>query len=439
MTTPIPPGCCTPYADPPSLRSVWSFRLVLVCLAAVSVSLPMAWISLAKILIVLYCLPYLIGRQFRKKTDSLFGNLWTPWAIVAILLIFSMSLLWTGAELGPALAALVKHGKLLEILLLICLIRNSHEARIAVTAFAVGQAVLLLTSWLMVMGVPIAWSTSADFKYVVFSTYLDQSIIFAATAAIFWHLRSDQLWPRWLAGVLATGAIVNVLLILEGRTGYVVALTVLSLAMMWAMPKRWRLVTVITTPIIILFSLYFFSAQVQNRLTKIADESHIFATQDISGTSTGWRLNAWHRSLQAIKERPWQGHGVGNWTATVKRLEGGAATEIFGTNSASNPHQEYLLWGVELGIGGSLLLLTLIACLVRDAMRFKTSTARATISVVAAMSAACMFNSSLYDALIGDFFCVALGLLIALGVRPATTPSNQDESEPVLNRLKVAT
>lgn len=399
----------------------------------------MAWISLSMILLLLYCLPYLIGRQFGNRIDSVLGDLWTPWAIVAILLMFSMSLLWTGVALSLALSTLVKHSKLLEILMLICLIRTLHEARIAVTAFAAGQAVLLLTSWLMAAGVPIAWATSIGFKYVVFSTYLDQSIIFATSAAVIWHLRSERLWPRWLAGLLAAAAIINVFLVLEGRTGYAVALSVLSLSVMWAMPRRLHLVTVIATPIIILFSLYLFSTQVQHRLSAIIHESQNFATQDVSLTSTGWRLNAWHRSLQAIKEKPWQGHGIGNWTATIKRIEGDAATQIFGKSTASNPHQEYLLWGVELGIGGLLLLLTLFACLVRDAMRFKTSIARATISVVAAMAVACMFNSSLYDALIGDFFCVALGLLIALGVRGAATPSNQSVPVSTLSPLKVAT
>lgn len=399
----------------------------------------MAWISLSLILILLYCLPYLIARQLGNRIDTVLGDLWTPWAIVAILLMFSISLLWTGVELEPALSSLVKHGKLLATVMLICLIRTSHEARLAVTAFAVGQAVLLLTSWLMAAGVPIAWGTSPKFKYVVFSTYLDQSIIFATTAAVIWHLRSERLWPRWLAGVLAAAAIINVFLVLEGRTGYAVALTVLSLSVMWTMPKRLQLVTLLATPIIILFSLYLFSTQVQNRLSAIVQESQNFATQDVSGTSTGWRLNAWHRSLQAMKEKPWLGHGIGSWTTTVKRLEGSAATQIFGKSTVSNPHQEYLLWGVELGIGGPLLLLTLIACLVRDAMRFKTSIARATISVVAAMAVACMFNSSLYDSLIGDFFCVALGLLIALGVRGATTPSDQSMPAPALDHLKVAT
>jgi O-antigen ligase len=107
----------------------------------------------------------------------------------------------------------------------------------------------------------------------------------------------------------------------------------------------------------------------------------------------------------------------------VKRIEGPDAQKVFGDGLTSNPHQEFLLWGVELGIGGTLLLLLLIGSLVRDAMTFQAPVMRATISVVAVMVVACLFNSSLYDALIGDFFCITLGLLLALGVRSESAGS----------------
>lgn len=396
----------------------------------------MAWISLAKVLIFVFGLACLIANHVRKRSDPVFKNLWTSRVIIAILLAFSLSLLWSVADLEIALLALVKHSKLLEILLLISLIRTAHEARLAMAAFAAGQALLLLSSWLMAVGVPIPWATSSGFKYVVFSTYLDQSIIFATTAAVFWHLRSDHLWPRWLAALLAAAALINALLLLEGRTGYAVALTVLSLAVMWAMPKRLRLATLMATPIIVIFGLYLGSAQVQDRLSKVVHESQNYASQGGSEGSSGWRLNAWHRSIQAMKESPWLGHGVGSWTMTIKRLEGSAATQIFGEGKAGNPHQEYLLWGVELGLAGTLLLISLMACVMRDALQFKTSITRAIISVAAAMAVACMFNSTLYDALIGDYFCIALGLLIALGIRTAPTSSGQTISAPDLASLK---
>jgi O-antigen ligase len=42
--------------------------------------------------------------------------------------------------------------------------------------------------------------------------------------------------------------------------------------------------------------------------------------------------------------------------------------------------------------------------------------------VLLALVIACLFNSSLYDAYIGDFFCLALGLLLAYGARSLGQP-----------------
>lgn len=409
---------------------------MLICLTGVSVGLPIAWISLAKFLVFLGALAYLVLNHGRKKSTSDLKHIRTTPAIFAIVLVFAVSLLWTSSDQEVALLAFSKHARILEILLLLVLTQTALEARIALKAFVAAQTFLLSSSWLMAAGVPIPWATShmdGDVgRYVVFSTYLDQSIIFATSAAIVWHLRSEQLWPRWFSGVFALAALINVTFLLGGRTGFVVALTLVSLAVMWWMPKRWRLISLLVTPLVALALLYSGSAHVKARLGEIIQGSQAYANKSIGNikeSSSGWRLNAWHRSIQAIQERPLQGHGVGSWTLTVKRIEGQAANQVFGEGKSSNPHQEYLLWGVELGIGGTLLFLLLLACLVRDALQFRPAIARATISAVAAMAVACLFNSSLYDALIGDYFCVALGLLLALGVNNADVSSSENNIE----------
>jgi O-antigen ligase len=128
-------------------------------------------------------------------------------------------------------------------------------------------------------------------------------------------------------------------------------------------------------------------------------------------------LNAWQRSIQAIHERPLLGHGAGSWAVTVKRIQGEAGPKIFGDGNASNPHQEYLLWAVELGLGGALLLISLLLSMASDAKHFTQGVQKALWSVISALAVACLFNSSLYDDLIGDFFCVVLGLLLAMGNR----------------------
>lgn len=407
-------------------QPAWSFRLLLVCLAGFAISLPMAWVSLAKVLMFVGGLAYLAANLLKGRNDPALAGLWTPRVVLAMLLAQALSLFWTEVDSGFALLAFVKHAKLLEILLLISLIRTRREARIGLTAFMAGHAFVLASSWLLAAGVPIPWVSSPAAPPVVFAeSYLDQAIMFATAAAVCWHLSAGEgFWPRWLAGLLAVAALLNVFFLLEGRTGHIVAVAMLSLSAMWAMPARWRLATLILAPAVLLLGLYFGSAKVQQRFSEVVQEGQTYASQGQHVGSLGWRMNAWHRSLQAMQARPLAGYGVGSWTPAVKPFEGKTATEMFGPGNSSNPHQEFLLWGVELGVGGVVLLLALLTALVRDARLFATPVSRTTLAVAAAMAIACALNSALYDDLMGDFFCILLGLLLALGLR-----SRQDHVE----------
>lgn len=416
--------------------SKWNVRLFVVCLAALSVSLPIAWISLAKVLLFVLGLVYLVASHWSGQRDTALRRLWTTYAILGMLIASALSLLWTGADLQSALHSYVKHAKLMGILLMVSFIRTVCEARTVLKFFAGGQVFLLLSSWLMFLGVPIPWVGDVATPYVVFSTYLDQSIMFAAAAAVFWHMRREGLWPQWLGAISALLALTNALLLLEGRTGYLVALTSLSLALMWAMPQRLRMATLVVTPVLALLALSLVSSQVHERVTKIISEGVNYSqNQQVAvADSAGWRLNAWRRSLQAMGDEPLRGHGVGAWTPAVKQYENTkTATQLFGEGNHSNPHQEYLLWGVELGVGGLVLLLVMMLCVARDALHFPTSIQRATLSVLAALAVACLFNSTLYDDWIGDFFCISLGLLMAAGARslpPHMPRSTRHEALP---------
>ncbi len=413
----IAPPVKSDRSDRVNDRATWSVRMILVCLVAVSVSLPIAWISITKVLLYIGALGYMVAAHVQRRTDPAFNDLWTARAVLVACLAFAVSLLWTNAPLGEALAILVKHAKLLEILLLIAMIRTRPEARVALIAWALGQIVFLLTSWLMVAGVPIPWTRGGEGRYVVFSSYLDQSIMFATAAAVIWHLRAELPWPRWLTLTLSVAALVNVLVLLPGRTGYAVAMTMIVLKALWDVPRKWRLRGIVLIPLLVVAGVYLVSSNFHDRVSVILPEGQAYAEESVKASSSGWRLNAWHRSVQAIAESPLVGHGVGSWTGTVKRLEGNAAALVFGEGNSSNPHQEYLLWGVELGIGGMAILLAVIISILRDVRRFEPPVGRSAQSALAAMAVACLFNSALYDGLIGDFFVVTLGILMAFGIR----------------------
>jgi O-antigen ligase len=394
-----------------------NFRTLLIIFTGISVSLPIAWISLAKILLFASGLFLLVSNSFNSSRIVWFSNIWTPKIIWISLAVFGASLFWTESITSIGVLALVKHAKLLEVLLLVLLIQSIRDAKIGILALVAGQTFLLLSSWLLAFGAPIPWTTDPQGNYVVFSSYLDQSVMFASMAAVAWHLRNERIWPKWLSVLLSAAALANVFFLLQGRTGQVVGVVVLSLIVMWSVPKRYRIVAIAITSFMLSLALYISSIHFKTRIAGVVTESQQYAQKTDIQTSAGWRLNAWHRSLQAIAEKPFFGHGVGSWALTVKRIEGEKGASVFGAGNSSNPHQEYLLWGVELGVIGLLLFLLLLFSIAKDALQYSEAIQRAIFSVVAVLAVACLFNSAVYDDLIGDYFCITLGLLMAYGIQ----------------------
>lgn len=407
-------------------RSFPNVRFSIVCFAALAVALPMAIISIAKLLLLLCALAVLVKGWLRQEQHPALLPGSTSLLILLALALLAVSGLWSTGSTDEALLAIVKHGKLVLIPIVLCLIRSRREALIAVAFFVVGQVFSLASTWLLFLDVAVPWATSKEMgvcetcSYAVFSSYLDQSIMTAVLAAVCWHLRSYAAtrWRTVLALSTAGLAVVCVFFIFQGRTGYLVALTLITLAIVWELPSRFRLKLVLI-PLLLTAAFAASSDKVSQRLTEVGSSLASFKkTGDIS-SSAGIRIDLWHRSLQSIAQSPWHGTGAGSWDREFKRQEALYAPDA-AVNGPSvqhhNPHQEYLLWGVELGLPGLLLLCAILLALYRDSRQLETPARRAMQSVLLALAVACLFNCTLYDSLIGDFFCIALALMLALGI-----------------------
>lgn len=403
-------------------------RLLLIYSVVASVGLPMALVSIAKLALFVFGFLILIWPHITKANVAEKTHLNLPLntarAVLVVLFAFTVSLYWTTAETAESVGSIAKYGKLLTILLLPMLLRSKQEIINAITVFILAQLFLALSSWMLFAGLNVPWATSkmAATEYAVFSTYLDQSIMSATAAAICWHLRKSA--PGRLgepvAIVIAIVCVANVLFVLSGRSGHIVAITLISLALSWQLKPRYRW-SVLILPLLLLGILLMVSPKVQQRINMVKNEVQEFSIKDganvVTGSSSGIRLHFWHRAVQSISESPLLGSGVGSWSNEYNRLETQQNPASFRINERGNPHQEYLLWGVQLGIPGVLLLLAFLAAVLRDTLGTEQAPARAAQSVLVALAVACLFNSPIYDALIGDFFCVALGLMLALGIQ----------------------
>lgn len=390
-----------------------------VYLMAASVPISLAATSIFKVMMfvvvgLILCVGMLRGR--REPQLLRFG---TPLVVLAMVAALVLSLAYTPASLPAALVDLGKYGKLLVIPLVLVLVRSRREAMIALGVYLAAETFVLLTSYLLSMDLAVPWVPKSRAVRLsagtVFSSYIDQSIMTAGFAALCWHLRHEFPGRHGskVAIGLALAAAVNVMLLLPGRSGQVALLVALALGLYWAIPGRGRPAAALV-PMMIIVAAMAISPEFRGRLSAVVSESQAYNRGDPAVTSSGLRLKFWERSVQAVKESPLVGYGIGSWNHEYTRLEGGQANPH--TSDVRNPHQEYLLWGVQLGVGGIALLVAFMLMLVRDSAKFAPDVRRSMQSLVAIFAVVCLFNSTLFDALIGDYFCLLPALLLALGL-----------------------
>ncbi len=399
----------------------FNLRLVLVCAMAIAISFPTGVVSTAKFLLLLGALGFLVTAILRgHKLKNTTAPHWTSAAILLALAGLALSMLWATAPIDEALHAWTKHTKLAMVPVIILLLRTRAEALRAMTCFLAMQAIILLLSWLSWLHLPMPFPTfaTAERKYLVFAGQLDQPIMMALAAAVFWHLRKDiGLRSRngFIASVgIVTLSLLSVLGIQYGRTGQVVAMATVAITIFWTVPRRYKILALLS-PLVVAALAFAVSPQVQTRMGQVWQESNSYKASGDIESSSGERLNYWRRSLQAIAEQPVQGYGVGSWNMQYNRMEGGKGR--IHTYQIRNPHEEFLLWTVEAGLFGLLLLAGIFIASFRDSLRMQSSAQRATFSTILAILIACAFNSALFDAAIGDFLCVCLGLCLAWGLR----------------------
>jgi len=414
------------------LEAKWlgMLRRMAVGALAVSVSLPMGFISASKILLLLVGITVFWGcnpKPLGWRGKRLPVNTWIYIASCAIL----ASGLWTQAPDALMWKSINHHSTLLIIPLLYFMVKTQNEAQFALRAYVLGQLFVLASSWALFAGLSIPWQTAFDGnagnQFATFSSYLDQSIMASLFAAILWHGRSFLApgWKRYGVIPVCVAALGCVFFLLPGRTGQLVGLAMISLCVMWLLPARMRLAA-LCAPLVFLGALMVFSKPAHDRFETSWAEARAYAQGDVRPTSTGFRLEAWRSAALSIQEHPFAGTGAGSWGHQYDAIQS-AAGRPNENPTDGNPHQEFLLWGVELGLSGIVLSVGILASIFQLSQRMHIAERRATQSALLATVIACLFNCALYDALIGDYLCVTLALCLAAGLKPDAKESAQIE------------
>ena len=387
-----------------------SFAVFSVSFLAFSVSLGVAMVSIAKLLLLVAVLGQFI-KDVRNRSFPLL-NSWPQltWWMLAAMAWMSLSGMWTEANTSDALAGWGRHSRILWFLAVFYLLRTPTLALLTLKWFVAGMVIMMLSSWALVAGLPVPWATAKQLPSlgIVHGSTLEQPVLLTLLAVVLWFMRDH--WPkgywRWAPLLVLLLTVLNVFFVMTGRSGFLVMLLFITLAVWWQLPRKWRWL-VVGLPFALGALMMLISPRFQAKTTEVIRDVSVYRQGGIDA-SQAQRLDYWHRSLLAMKESPLLGHGVGSWRMNYHRLGG------MQVDAPSNPHQQYLLWAVESGAVGLFLFLGILVFQLKGAYALPLNAKQTLLTVTAIAAVMGLMNCPYFGAGMGECLVYLAASLLAL-------------------------
>lgn len=378
--------------------------------------------AMDSILLVLILALWLAGAEFREKLDSIQHN---PVALsaLALLAMVAVGALYGRGPLSDALNYGGKYADLLYLALLMPLFRDPQTRRYALSAFVAAMVLTLVLSYLLALRLlpPDSWIWGSPSDAAIFRDHITQNILMAyfAFACVTKARAEPTLGMRVLWGILVVLAIYDVLFLVQGRSGYLaLGVLVLYFAYDWG---RWRGLAASSAAVLLLGGAgYVASPTLHDRLNGVI--RHVIGWRhghDLH-TSIGLRMSYVPNSLAIIRAHPFFGVGTGGFRQAYAR-------QIRGTNSpmTHNPHNQYLLIAIEMGVIGLILLLNLFYTQWRTARALAPVERRLARALVLTFATGSLVNSLLIDDT-ERLFYIWLSALLYAGWKTLSHPSRSE-------------
>lgn len=319
--------------------------------------------------LALTVLTALLSGSVWRKRDSLWKEP-LVWSLLALFFWVCVGSFYSLSTWNDALGTnFNKYSKLFFGVFLIAILLNKKAREYAFFAFSVGMFFVLISTYLNIW-FEVPWSVTKNqgwgMDHTVFGNYITQNIMmsFFALQGIFFIFTNEARWKKWFWIIVTGLAIISIMYLSSGRTGYVVLLAGIILYIVFALPKKWSWLGVIA---IVLASLVAFStsSRVQERYELAISETQLIFEQNSRGelptfSSIGARWYMWMKSLELVQERPILGWGLGSHG--IKWCEK-APEPVWCQVGDTTPHNQFIFFAVELGIVGLILFLLLISTL----------------------------------------------------------------------------
>lgn len=344
------------------------------------------------------------------------------WLLFAALFI---AMFYGATPLREAAGILGKYLDLAFIPLFMLLLSGEAIRRRAQHAFLAAMSLTLLLSFLVGMELlsvqPWMDRLATPHDPAVFHSRITQNnmMAFAVFLALL-NLRAAATRGAQAAwGLFALLGAINVLFMVQGRTGYVILLVLLGwfawstmarhmrgLGKAWGWRQGMAVIVALTG---LAAAAYQASPRLHDRVGLVMSEYRAWQPNQGKDSSTGQRLDFYYNTLRIVGQHPVFGVGTGGFPAAFAQQTQGA--DVMQTR---NPHNEYLMIAAQTGIIGLALLLYLFYTQWRCAPLLDAPSGQdAARGLVLAYMANCLFNSPLLDHADGLFFAFMTAVLFA--------------------------
>ncbi len=353
--------------------------------------------SLTDLLATLILVLWFLAGHYKTFMDQVRNPLVR--ASLLLFLIFVLAMIYTPVSFGEAGKMLKKYRELLYLIAFIPFLSTKRHRTWAQCAFGLSMVVTLIASF-YTFYFPLE-SLGKEFLGQAFKDSINQSFLLAAFAfGLMTHVVAHKNDKRYVIGLSALFilATVNLFFIVDGRTGYV--LFYLLFIVFLAQRFKWRFAIY---GLLVLLILNFLLISVPGPYQQQADQTVVNTLKYFKNANTessiGQRLEFMINSYQLLTERPVFGHGTGSFKSQYAALAEAKGLKF----KTVNPHNEYLMTGVQTGLIGIGFLLYFIFCQFKYSFRLSPLNKNLALGLAAITAVGCMGNSILLDHTPGVF------------------------------------
>lgn len=358
--------------------------------------------SLAIILSVLLILLWLLSFQFMTLPAILKKSPVAAWSLL-LFACFIFGLSYSSAIPSDGFSIIMKYRELLFIPVLFSFLTTERYRSWAWKAFIIASVLTLLISFLMSAGM-IELNTKGD---PAFKSRITHSIFIAFFAFFCAHkaCADDRYVGLYLALLLLCGY--NLFFVVEGRTGQLIFFALILLFAVQRLTKKGLLFSLIA--IIIFLALFLNFSEKATRLHEgfANTQAYLQPKPEQTESSMGQRYTFWKYSLELIAEKPLFGHGTGSLAKEYKRIAKG---EGFITD---NPHNEFFMIGVQLGLLGLFVYLGFLASQYYCSRKLPKEEKWLAQGILLSLIITSLFNTPILDHTEGHWFASMIALCFA--------------------------